>query len=197
MHQIHETDESIEEAYFRKDIFYVVLDNVIGELTIRFNAAKQILDTFGFLWNYQNMTKDELTRKAVKLAERYCKDISKEDLVQEINYISMVHNANFDKKQLNALDLLNALAEHKLETIFPNLIISLRMFLTAPATIASAERSFSKLKLIKNHLRSTMGQDRLTHLARLSIESNIAKQINFDSVIRSFAKKKARKAALF
>ena len=197
VHQINETDESIEEAYFRKDIFYVVLDNVIGELTIRFNAAKQILDTFGFLWNYQNMTKDELTCKAVKLAERYCKDISKEDLVQEINHISMVHNANFDKKQLNALDLLNALVEHKLETIFPNLIISLRMFLTAPATIASAERSFSKLKLIKNHLRSTMGQDRLTHLARLSIESNIAKQINFDCVIRSFAKKKARKAALF
>ena len=46
----------------------------------------------------------------------------------------MVHNANFDKNQLNALDLLNALVEHKLETIFPNLIISLRMFLTAPAT---------------------------------------------------------------
>ena len=42
-----------------------------------------------------------------------------------------------------------------------------------------------------------MGQDRLTNLARLSIESDIAKQIDFDSVIRSFAKKKARKATLF
>ena len=63
------------------------------------------------------------------------------------------------------------------------------MFLTEPATVASAERSFSKLKLITNHLRSTMSQDRLNNLARLSIKSGIAKQIDFDIVIRSFARK--------
>ena len=62
----------------------------------------------------------------------------------------MVLNANFGRKQLDALELLNASAEYRLESIFPNLSISLRMFLTAPATVASAERSFSKLKLIKN-----------------------------------------------
>ena len=68
------------------------------------------------------------------------------------------------------------------------------MILTAPATVASAERSFSKLKLITNYLRSNMKQDRLNNLARLRIESGIAKQIDFDTVIRSFANKKARKA---
>ena len=108
----------------------------------------------------------------------------------------MVHNANFGIKQLGALELLNALAEYRLESIFPNLTVSLRMFLTVPATIASAEKSFSKLKLIKNYLRSSMGQDRLIYLARLSIESDIARKIDFDVVIRSFAKKKARKATL-
>ena len=71
------------------------------------------------------------------------------------------------------------------------------MFLTAPATVASAERSISTLKLNKNYLRSTMGQDHVTNLARLSIKSDIAKQIDFDSVIRSFGKKKASKAMLF
>ena len=58
--EMNETDESNEEAYFRKHIFYVVLDNVIGQLTIRFSAAKQISDTFSFLWNYQRMSKEEL-----------------------------------------------------------------------------------------------------------------------------------------
>ena len=95
---------------------------------------------------------------------------------------------------MGALELLNALAEHRLDSIFPNLCVSLRMFLTTPATVASAERSFSKLKLFRNYLRSTMNQNRLNNLARLSIESGIAKQIDFDTLIRSFANKKARKA---
>ena len=74
-----------------------------------------------------------------------------EDLKQEMNHITMVHNANFGRKQLGALELLIALSEYKLESIFPNLTVSLRIFLTTPATVTSAEKSFSKLKLIKNY----------------------------------------------
>jgi len=47
--------------------------------------------------------------------------------------------------------------------------------------------SFSKLKLIKNYLRSTMGQSRLSDLALLSIESDMVKDIDFDDVIDRFA----------
>ena len=114
------------------------------------------------------MSKEELKRKAAKLAEKYSKDISsKEELVQEMNHITMVHNAIFGRKQLGALELLNALAEYRLENIFPNFSVSLKVFLAAPATVASAERSFSKLKIIKNYFRSSMGHNRLTNLARL------------------------------
>jgi len=186
---VNETDESTEEAHFGKHIFCVILDNVIGGLTVRFSAAKQISDTFSFLWNYQKMS-EELKCKAAKLAEEYSKDISKADLVQEMNHITMVHNANFGRKQLGALELLNALAEYKLESIFLNLSVSLRLLLSAPATVASAERSFSTLKAIKNYLRSTMGQDRLNSLARFSIESDIAKHIDFDTVISQFWQEK-------
>jgi len=59
--------------------------------------------------------------------------------------------------------------------------------LTIPAKVASAERIFSKLKLAKNYLRSAMSQTRLVDLARLNIESSIARQVDFDSGIRSFA----------
>ena len=49
---MNETDESPEEAHFRKHMFYVVLDNVIGGLTVRFSAARQISFAFSFLRNY-------------------------------------------------------------------------------------------------------------------------------------------------
>ena len=102
---------------------------------------------------------------------------------------------NFGRDQLRPLDLLNSLYQYKLENLFPNICVSLRILLTIPATVASEERSFSKLKIVKNYLRSTMSQDRLVDLARLSIESEIARKINFDNVITRFALKKAREGS--
>jgi len=68
--------------------------------------------------------------------------------------------------------------------------------LTIPATLASSERFFSKLKLVKNYLRSVISQTRLVDLARLNIESSIARQLDFDSVIRNFANKNTRKSLI-
>ena len=40
---MNEADKSTEKAYFRKHIFYVVLDSVIGELTVCFSAENRFL----------------------------------------------------------------------------------------------------------------------------------------------------------
>ena len=45
----------------------------------------------------------------------------------------------------------------------------------------TGERSFSKLKLILNYLRNTMGQERLSSLALLAIENELLKGIDFNS----------------
>ena len=50
--------------------------------------------------------------------------------------------------------------------VYPNLCIALRALLTCPAvSTARAERSFSKLKLIKIFHRSTMMDERLSSFA--------------------------------
>ena len=53
------------------------------------------------------------------------------------------------------------------DEVFPNLRISLQILLTTAVSIASWERSFSKLKLILSYSRASMGQDRLSDLALL------------------------------
>ena len=63
-------------------------------------------------------------------------------------------------------------------------------------TVAAAERSFSKLKLIKTYLRSTMSQERLSGMAVLSINHQLAEQISFDDIIDDFASRKARRVKL-
>jgi hypothetical protein len=80
--------------------------------------------------------------------------------------------------------------------VYPNLVIAYRLLLTFPVTVASGERSFSKLKLIKTYLRSTMTQERLSNLAILSIENKITQTINFNDVIENFASIKSRKMSL-
>lgn len=73
--------------------------------------------------------------------------------------------------------------------VFTRIII----FMTIPVTSASAEISFSKSKLIKNYLRNSTGQDRLSNIAILNIERLQAENINVDKIIEDFANLKARK----
>ena len=76
---------------------------------------------------------------------------------------------------------------------FPNVLTTLFIFFTLPVAAAAAERSFSKLKLIKNYLRSQMIQGRLDDLAVLNIESDKADQMNHRAVAKSFANVKVPK----
>jgi hypothetical protein len=76
---------------------------------------------------------------------------------------------------------------------FPNTAIAYRILLTVPVTVANAERSFSKLKLIKNYLRLIMSQDKFCGLAILSIEKDIASTLDYKNLIHEFSTRKARK----
>ena len=61
-------------------------------------------------------------------------------------------------------------------------------------SMASCERSFSKLKLVKTYLRSNTSDARLSGLAVLSIiERELAEKLSFHHVIKNFASRKARK----
>ena len=79
---------------------------------------------------------------------------------------------------------------------FTDVVTVLLLFLTLPVTVASAERSFSKLKIIKNYLRNSMCQDRLSGLPLLSIEAAMAKSMDVDVLINVFANMKARRKSI-
>lgn len=60
-------------------------------------------------------------------------------------------------------------------------------------TNCSGERSFSKMKLIKNLQRTTMSQSRLTKLSIMSAESDILCGLDFTNITKTFAAQKARR----
>jgi hypothetical protein len=89
--------------------------------------------------------------------------------------------------------MIRAQIDDMLITSFPNVNITFRICLSIFGTSAEGERSFSKMKLITNYLRSTMGQQRLSSLSLLSIENDVLRQLPFDEIISEFAHKKCRK----
>ena len=65
-----------------------------------------------------------------------------------------------------------------------------RHLLTIPVTVASSKLSFSKLKLLKSYLRSTMTQERLNDLAMIAPESDMLEKIDYESIIEIFISRK-------
>jgi len=69
--------------------------------------------------------------------------------------------------------------------------------LTIPVTVASAERSFSKLKLLKSYLRSTMTQERLNDLAMIALEGDLLEKIDYERIIEEFISKNTQRMTFF
>ena len=58
-----------------------------------------------------------------------------------------------------------------------------KLYLTLPVTTCSVECSFSRLKIVKNSLRSAMTECRLSSLLVLSIEQEITDNLNLSNLV--------------
>ncbi|KAL8520844.1 hypothetical protein ACS0TY_011409 [Phlomoides rotata] len=183
-HSCEYPQESAEEA-FRTHYFVYIIDQTIGSLKKRFEQYEEYEDIFGFLF-----TADEDLKARCKNLERklqgnerigqHVSDLDGDDLYQELKIIQhmLPQETKTANKILNFLQRMNC---------FPNSFIAYRILLTILVTVASAERSFSKLKLLKSCLRSTMTQTRLNALSLISIESEFLEKLNYEKLIDDFA----------
>jgi hypothetical protein len=104
------------------------------------------------------------------------------------------HQVCNEIEPLKLNEVLKFMISRDMVSSYPNLYTLYKIFYTFPVSSATAERSFSRLKVLKTYLRSTMTENRLSNLAILSIERNMAQTINFNKVISTFASiKKCRK----
>lgn len=185
------------EGRFRVNIFHGCLDIICNQLLNRFESLKNVIQTFRVLQPKEltKITDQELHREAVIFADTYAEDIGDKFPEQLLCLRSCL------KKQIEKLSSVKELANlliienAALSSSFQEVCTALILFLTIPVTIATAERSFSKLKIIKTYLRSTMGQERLSNLSILSIEYEMANRLrnNLDEIIYKFADSKVRR----
>lgn len=187
-------DTDDPERRFRYHVFNVILDTAISSLSERFEQLQSFSNTWGFLSNIKDLPdKNELKLACQGLEDklRYQdnSDINGSDLLTELNIAKEI----FPGDVKLPIEAVRFISSNKLQDVMPNLWVALRIMLTIPVTVATGERSFSKLKLIKTYLRSSMAQERLNSLAILSIENDIVKMIDVERAIKTFADLKSRK----
>jgi len=201
--------ENPEDAY-RINFFNVLMDQATMSFDERFSQLKKFQDIFGFLFNiptYKDIHSDcsrsaELQKlcRSLQLALSKKGDASADDesdidgqsLYDELKTLANILPQN----TVSPIDVLRYVVSNGLPELLPNLTVALRILLTVPVTVASGERSFSRLKLIKTFLRLTMSQDRLVGLAILSIENDVAQTLDFADLLSQFASQKARKISI-
>ncbi|QQP52346.1 Uncharacterized protein FKW44_004473, partial [Caligus rogercresseyi] len=184
-------DERLADAdsYFRVHVFNACLDIVISQLTQRFTGLRSTAERFKAIqpMTLCTATDDELFRQASKLVDIYRDDITEDFPIQLLSFRACLKQRISQVKTVRELAKMLLIENSCITASFGEVCTVLMLFLTIPVTVASAERSFSKLKLIKSYLRSSMGQSRLFGLAILSIENARARQLDVQDLIEEFA----------
>ncbi|WZZ83715.1 zinc finger MYM-type protein 1 isoform X1 [Brassica napus] len=167
------------EEDFRINYFIKIVDQGLVSLETRFDQLQGYEKTFGFLFDFKKLKLAEDDKLMVSCANLEvflkhgnCSDIDGDDLFLELKLL----RGGLPEGITKAAGILEFLKRR--ESCYPNTWTAYRIMMTIPVSVASAERSFSKLKLIKSYLRSSMSQERLNGLSMLSIERDMAEKLD-------------------
>jgi hypothetical protein len=138
------------EQKFKVNVFYTLLDTAWNSLNERFEQFQTHVDHFGFLYKLNDIQQEHLMKCCadleIVLTCEENKDINGKELYDEICIYKDIFLTD-TQKTFCPVDTLKSIMENN--SSFPNFTIALRILLTLPVSVASGERSFSKLKLIK------------------------------------------------
>ncbi|KAI4812344.1 hypothetical protein KUCAC02_023742 [Chaenocephalus aceratus] len=183
------------ESRFRINVFNASLDIINSQLSQRFTSMRETNKLFQAIHpGTLNRAQDNaLHQHAQRLADHYSRDLSPSFPVQLLAFRACFKTEIAKEPSVKDMTKMLIVDHSSMAATFSEVCTALLLYLTIPVTVATAEHSFSKLKLIKTYLRSSMGQERLSGLATLSIENSRARKLDLSSVVDDFAERKARK----
>ena len=175
---------SNQENYIRKEIYIPIADKAITEMKRRFSSDNVEVLTGICVFNPKSPL--FLNYDALKpFAKHYKSNL--QDCELEIKQLLRLCNRKKENGTFTCCTLLDMLSFiNKYEDAFYKAKRLIHIAGTIPVSSSEAERSFSSLKLIKNHLRTTMTDARLSSIAVISVHKERAKKIDLDRVIDHF-----------
>ena len=163
------TNQNDPEEPFRQ-LFNEIFDTILMQFEIRFQSMNDLM--FVKLLNSEKFTEYASKFPVDGIHSLQSSYGSLFDIVTLNNELTVIYSsASF--KGLSITNLLKKIMSDGLGSTLPEVVKLANLILTIPASSASPERSFSILKRIKNFLRNSMEQTRLSSLAIISIEKKM------------------------
>ena len=162
---------------FCMTVFLPVMDMHSCQLINRFEGMKSVVTSYQVLEPsfLSNASHPDLEVKARKFSDKFFDNVSPLFPSQMHSIKTSFREKIAHLKSAKEMASFLIVKYASLATTYPDVCTSYMTYMAVPVTVAKAERSFSKLKLIKNFLRSSMSQERLSGLALLSIKNERAK----------------------
>ena len=162
-----------------KHEYYELIDLVEKQIASRFdNPALSAL---------ASLQRGQMTQSLAEFCKLHGRDV--ESVERQLTFTSTSLLASLTPgSQLQLTTLFCATA------LQPDLHYITDVALALPVTSSNAERAFSRLRLIKNHLRTTMSAARLQSLLRLSANKSSTILIPLDKMLAKFVKSERKLA---
>lgn len=176
---------------FRVHTYLPIIDKLLSCLCQRREAYSQLALDFSIIGSLNRGGASQIPDDVKRITNKYPTDLDNNCADEFMQFLRLLIELEIERNPHSIMKYL--LSEPFIISSFPNVNTTLKIYLTLPVTVCEGERTFSRLALIKNRLRSCLEQDKLNALSILAIESDIARTLPFDTVIDGFCRAKARK----
>jgi len=179
-------------------IYNPLLDHVMKDLRERF--PPEVLDVYSLPLllpaNILQKSDENLEQIAQKLVKQFSEVLPTDPktALQSLRGELIMWREkweNAERANLNLPTISSEALKACDEDVYPFIHLFLKLLTTLPISNASAERSFSALRRLKDWLRSTMDENRLNGLALMLCHRDI--EVSVNNVIDRFAKCRSRR----
>ena len=173
-----------------------IVNRLKTEIEDRSIYLQDFRDHFSFILSLSStdieheQKREKLRKDCLDFANYYDKDVTAMQLYEGVIDFIMLLRARGNVVPSNPKHALECLMQFGRD-VFPTSCIVYRLLLTIGFLIASCERSFSKLKLIKTCIKIIYATERLTSLLFISIEREFFSANVKNEVVQIFSDRRA------
>lgn len=165
-------------ADFMNKIYFPLIDCMLVELIDRFSSK-----TLALMKSMSTVYPESENFLNSEDVDAFCRHVNVDSSSLK-NEFSVIKSMFKSKKIDDVIQFLKELIPYS--TAFPQKILMVENTMTMPVSQVTCERSFSKLKIIKNYLRNSISDARLSDLTVLAIERHIF--IDYEQIVDKFAR---------